>query len=74
MFNTNAKVNFKVKTARKGESFSLSWEGQLTTQEAMTKKELTEALVQDFLAEINGKSSSKLAYQPSEVKVSLMVA
>ena len=74
MFNTNAKVNFKIHTARKGESFSLGWEGQLTMQETMTKKELTEALVQDFLAEVNGKSSSRLAYKSSEVKVSLTVA
>ena len=74
MFNANAKVNFKINTARKGESFSLGWEGQLTMQENMTQKELTEALVQDFLAEVNGKPSSKLAYQPSEIKVSLTAA
>ena len=74
MFNTNAKVNFKIHTARKGESFSLGWEGQLTMQETMTKKELTEALVQDFLAEVNGKSSSRFAYKSSEVKVSLTAA
>ena len=74
MFNANAKVNFKINTARKGESFSLGWEGQLTMQETMTKKELTEALVQDFLAEVNGKSSSRLAYKSSEVKVSLTAA
>jgi hypothetical protein len=74
MFNANAKVNFKINTARKGEHFSLAWEGQLTMQETMTKKELAEALVQNFLAEINGKPSSRLAYQPSEVKVSLTAA
>lgn len=74
MFNANAKVNFEIKTARKGEPFSLAWDGQLTVQKAMTKKELTEALVQDFLAEINGKPSSRLAYQPNEIKVSLTAA
>ena len=74
MFNANAKVNFKINTTRKGESFSLGWEGQLTMQENMTQKELTEALVQDFLAEVNGKPSSRLAYQPREIKVSLTAA
>lgn len=74
MFNANAKVNFKINTARKGDHFSLAWEGQLTMQETMTKKELTEVLVQDFLAEVNGKPSPRLAYHPSEIKVSLTAA
>ena len=73
MIKANTIMNFKVRTARKGEGFSLQWEGQLTTLEDSTKKALSTDLVDQFLQDINGKPSAQ-DYLPEEIRVTLAVA
>ena len=73
MIKANTIMNFKVRTARKGEGFSLQWEGQLTTLEDSTKKALSANLIDQFLQDINGKLSTQ-NYRPEEIRISLAVA
>lgn len=70
MYTVNSKVNFCVKTARKNARFQLSSSGQLTIVEPMTKKELKQALIENFLEEFNKPLTENL-YTASELRVSL---
>ena len=70
MYTVNSKVKFCVKTARKNSGFQLASSGQLTIMEPMTKKELKQALVEQFLEEFN-KPLTENPYTASELRVSL---
>ncbi len=70
MYTANSKVKFCVKTARKNSPFQLSSSGQLTILEPMTKKELKQALIENYLEEFN-KPLTANRYTASELRVSL---
>jgi hypothetical protein len=73
-FNVNDKVNFKIHTSRKKESFRFSWDGQLTIDEPATSQEVKDFLLVEFLSEINKPLHEQRKYRPNEVKITLALA
>lgn len=73
MFKVNDKVKFEVRTKRQGEGFSLSWSGQVTMEEDMTRKELSNALADEFLQDVN-KPRTDNPYTSNELVITLKVA
>ncbi len=71
MINTNTKIHFEVRTARKGQHFCLENAGTLTTEAPMTKKQLAADLAEDFLNEINASLEPADRYTINEIKVKL---
>ena len=73
MFKVNDKVKFEVRTKRKGEKFSLSWSGQVTMADDMTRKKLSNALADEFLQDIN-KPRTNDPYTSNELVITLEIA
>lgn len=74
-YNTGDKVNFEVRTHRKGERFSLSWNGNLTIDEPSTAKEVMKLLAEAFLEDTNSRlPKGKKQYATNEVTVTLEAA
>lgn len=70
-FNTNEKVRFEIATTRKSDHFVLKWEGQLTMIEPATASDLKDALLVQFLAEVNLPRDEQRKYRPNEVKITI---
>ena len=72
MLKVNDKVKFEVRTKRQGERFSLSWSGQVTIADDMTRKELSKSLADVFLQDVN-KPRTNNPYAPNELVITLKV-